>query len=159
MAFEVFNKSKTCENEKWEKEICSSQNLKIMKWKYQDVHIWTDVQLMSITSCTDVQLIWFKWPRKEDMKIYNFVVWHKFRTNNFWGQKWARSWKGIKFRKSANSHHIFERFSWKIVLLMKNKKESKKFWTRKYFFFKGLRSFLPSKGWCGLQNLTCQHLI
>ena len=59
--------------------------------------------IFDITSYTDVRLTWFLWPRNEDVKIYNFVVYHKFQKNRFEGQKWGGNWQWIKFRKSRDS--------------------------------------------------------
>ena len=67
--------------------------------------------IFAITSCKNVWLTWFLWPWKEDLKIYNFVVYHKFQKNCFECQKWAGSWQWIKFRKSRDSHPKFEGFS------------------------------------------------
>ena len=36
----------------------------------------------------DVLFTWFLWPQKENSKIYNFLVHHKFGEKKFGGQTW-----------------------------------------------------------------------
>ena len=106
MVFEALNKSKTFENKKREERNLFKQKLE-NSWNGNILHCFN---IFAINPCTNVRLTWFMQSQKEESKIYNFVVYHKFRKKKkcFGGQKWSRS---LRWIKSRDSHLKFEGFS------------------------------------------------
>ena len=89
VVFEAFNKSNMCGNIKGKREFCLRQSWEKKLW-YGNIPC--NLGILAIYLYLDIRLNWLLWPQKENLNIYNFLVYQKFIIDHFEGQNWLGSW-------------------------------------------------------------------